>query len=91
MSHYGRIDNPFRDMLGHILHKSVPKTLVPDGCYDSSDKRINQQHLQDWVGMNTPKEIRWSTAIGIIEAADRIVYEAEANANIDPSSEDADK
>jgi hypothetical protein len=84
MSYYGRVENPFRDMLGFIMRRPVPETLVPDQCYDSSDARIDQHKLQDWVGTHLPKEIRWSTAIGLIEAVDKIVYEAEANANIDP-------
>ncbi len=38
--------------------------------------------LQDWVGINLRKEIYWSTAIGVIEACDLILYEARSNGNL---------
>lgn len=39
--------------------------------------------LQDFVGMNLKNDFNWSTSIGIIEAAESIVKEAENNSNID--------
>ena len=38
--------------------------------------------LQDFVSDNLKKEIKWSTAIGIIEAVDHIYNEAISNGNI---------
>lgn len=83
-SYYGRIENPFRDALSHLMSRRVPKKLVPDLCANSNDPRIDQHKLQDWVNTHMPSGIYWSTGIGIIEAADHIVEEADANANIDP-------
>lgn len=88
MSHYGHIPNPFRDALTRLVGKKPPEDIVPKWARSSNDPRIDQDLLQSWVNANLTGGIHWSTGIGLIEAADHIVAEALANANID--SVDAD-
>lgn len=78
----GSPKHPLREALKLLMRKAPPKFVQG---YDYSNL-TDAQHteLQDWVGTHIPNAIYWSTAIGIIEAAEHIVEEAVGNANIPP-------
>lgn len=72
---------PLRDALRLFCGGKEPPEYVQG--YDYSNLTDDQhQHLQDWVNMNLAEGIFWSTGIGVIEAAQNLVEEAEINANI---------
>lgn len=70
---------PWREAIASMVGKRPPLW-----CYDSTklmqDDRISG--LQDWIGMNLPSNLQWSTALGIIEAAKLLVKAAFDNGNI---------
>lgn len=76
-----QVANPIRDVLKLLCGGKEPPEFVRG--YDYSNL-TDAQHseLQNWVGMNMDRSIEWSTAIGIIDAAESIVIEAAGNANI---------
>lgn len=81
-STYDKPVDPLRAVLKRIMGKAPPKFVRG---YDYSNLTDDQHgKLQEWVGMNIPDSIYWSTAIGIIDAAETIVAEAVGNANIPP-------
>jgi len=82
-SYYGQIKDPIRSVLKLLCGGSEPPPYVQGYDYDNLTDDQHSQ-LQDWVGMHISEEIIWSTAIGIIDAAENIVAEAVANANILP-------
>lgn len=85
--HYtqGAPRNPIRIVLRRIMGKAPPKYVQG---YDYSNLTdVQHTRLQEWVGMNLPDSIFWSTAIGVIDAAENIVAEAVGNANI-PAKDD---
>jgi hypothetical protein len=76
------VRHPIRDAL-FVLVGAEPPQFVQG--YDYADYNDAQHHqLQDWVGTVLDGRLSWSTAIGIIDAAERIVAEAVSNANIPP-------
>lgn len=73
--------NPIRAALQAIVGKAPPKWLKGYSTTFGTD--AERTELQDWV--NSCARPFWSTGIGILEAADHIVREAVANANIPPA------
>lgn len=77
----GKPKHPIRDVLTWLCGKRAPDYVQG---YDYSNL-TDEQHaeLQQWVCWNLDKtKIPWSTGIGLIEAAQRIVEEAVGNGNI---------
>lgn len=73
--------HPIRDALTWLCGKCVPSYVQG---YDYSNL-TEEQHmeLQEWVIWNIDKtKIPWSTGIGLIDAAEKIVEEAVSNGNI---------
>jgi hypothetical protein len=81
-SYYGYVEDPIRRVL-RVFCTESPPAFVKGYDYSNLD---DDQHarLQEWVGCHLNPIISWSTAIGVIEAAQTIVEEAIANANIPP-------
>lgn len=72
--------DPIRGALRAITGRTPPKWLKGYSTNFGTDaQRIA---LQDWV--NEKPRPFWSTGIGILDAADTLVDEAVANANIPP-------
>ncbi len=70
---------PLRDALTAITGRESPDFVGNAySCNDLTDQQTIE--LQDWCSMNARPE--WSTGIGILEAAELLVEEAIANANI---------
>lgn len=80
------VEHPLREALKVLMGGKEPPKYVQG--YDYSNLTDDQHtHLQDWVNMNLPGTIAWSTGIGVIDAAEHIVEEAVGNANIPPKEE----
>jgi hypothetical protein len=74
---------PLRDALRVLCGGKAPPPYVTG--YDYSNLTDSERdQLQNWVSLNLAAGIYWSTAIGVIEAAEKLVEEAVANANIPP-------
>lgn len=85
----GRPKDPIRQVLRRLVGKSPPKFVRGYNYSNLTD--VQHAQLQDWVGSNINNTVLyWSTAIGIIEAAENIVAEAVANANIPPEETNDD-
>jgi hypothetical protein len=70
--------HPLREVLQAITGKEPPQFV--EG-YDTHDfEECHADELQAWCVMNARPV--WSTGIGIVEAAEHMVAEAAANANI---------
>lgn len=79
----GKPRHPIRDVLKRIIGKAPPQYVRG---YDYSNFTDGQHSdLQDWVSLNLPVSLEWSTAIGVIDAAQTIVEEAVSNGNIPAS------
>lgn len=79
----GKPKDPIRDVLQWIVGARPPKFVKGYSYEDLTDEQHMQ--LQDWVCMNLHKtNIWWSTGIGIIDAAEKMVQEAVSNGNIPP-------
>jgi hypothetical protein len=80
-TYQGKPDQPLRDMLRWLTTKEPPK-FVRGYTYT---KLTDEEHmlLQEWA-VNTldSTPVHWGTGIGIIEAAEKLVYEAVSNGNI---------
>lgn len=85
----GRPKDPIRQVLRRLVGKAPPKFVRGYNYGNLTD--VQHAQLQDWVSINISDTVLyWSTAIGIIEAAENIVGEAVANANIPPEETDDD-
>lgn len=80
MKHQELIKSTFR----LFLTKEIPQELFDNYINDSFGTLDGDgfSKLQDFVADNLKKEIKWSTAIGIIEAVEHIYKEAISNGNI---------
>lgn len=79
----GKPEHPFREVIKILCGGEEP----PDYVKGYGEKRDDidaglSMDLQGWVREKTP--LSWSTGIGIIEAAEKVVEEAVANGNIPP-------
>lgn len=77
----GKPKDPIRDVLKWLLGKPPPKFVKG---YDYSNLTDNEHtELQEWaVNCLDGTPLFWSTGIGSIEAAQKLVEEAVSNGNI---------
>lgn len=74
-----RVESPLLEALRALTGEEPPGFVVGVyDCDDLEDERVEE--LQEWCSLNARPE--WSTGVGVLEAAEAIVREAEANANI---------
>lgn len=73
-----QMNKRLQDILAVFLVKVPPIEIIAAWMKSESEE------LQDFVGMHLIPSVQWSTAIGIIEAAQNIVLEAINNANLTP-------
>jgi hypothetical protein len=82
----GKPKDPIREVLHRIVGKEPPPFVQGYDYSNLTDRQYEQ--LQSWVlNSLSGTELYWSTGIGILEAAQNIVAEAVANANIPPKEE----
>lgn len=79
----GNPKDPIREVLRHLVGEEPPTFVRGYDTMNLTDRQLEE--LTPWI-LNTlsSTELYWSTGIGIIEAAENIVAEAVANANIPP-------
>lgn len=82
----GKPKHPLRDALRIFMGGKRPPDFVQGYEYSNLTDAQHAQ-LQDWVSLNLPATLYWSTAIGIIESAEKVVDEAVGNANIPPKDD----
>ena len=66
----------YKQVFGLFLTKTPSNQMISDWWLTDSCE------LQDFVGCNLKEEVSWSTAIGIIDAVEKVVQEAMYNGNI---------
>ncbi len=69
----------YQKVFSLFLDEEPPLKLIEDWLYEREDLAI--LYLQDYIILNLKREVSWSTAIGIIDAAQIIIDEAIANDN----------
>lgn len=77
----GKPKEPLRDMLRWLTARTPPK-FVKGYTYKNL---TDEEHmlLQEWaISTLNGTPVHWSTGIGVIEAAEKLVEEAVANGNI---------
>ncbi len=80
MKHQELIRDTFRLFLTKEIPQDIFNNYIDDSFYEQDGEGFSK--LQDFVSSNLKKEIKWSTAIGIIEAVEHIYNEAISNGNI---------
>lgn len=79
----GKPEHPFREAIKLLAGGVEPPDYVQGYGEKPEDVEAGKSmDLQGWMREHCPLE--WSTGIGLIEAAEHIVKEAVANANIPP-------
>lgn len=71
---------PWREAIAMLVGKRPPLWMRGNPSTALNDEQTDQ--LQDWIGRNLSPNMQWSTAIGIIEAAQALVHAAVDNGNI---------
>jgi len=76
-----KLKDPFREAIMLVSGLRVPPPYVRG--YSSSDLNDDEiVSLQEWL-LDSPSVCKWSTGIGLIDAADMIVESALENGNIE--------
>lgn len=71
-----RFLDKYKQVFGLFLTKIPSDKMIFDWWLTDSCE------LQDFIGCNLKEEVSWSTAIGVINAVEKVVQEAIYNGNI---------
>ncbi len=79
-TYYDTPKRPLREVLSMLCGGKAPPRFVTTQHFTTQLSAEDQEKLHEWAVKNVKPQ--WLTGIGVLEAADAMVREAVANANI---------